>query len=86
MTPQQFQDARRRLKLSVTEMARALGISDRRAIRRYEDGTRDISDVVALLTEAMLAGYAPPEDGRSPTYRLVQVVIDGWRPSERTPP
>ena len=50
MTPDQFKKARHSLKYSLTEMAAIIGVTDR-AIRRYEDGEREISGpIIKLMT------------------------------------
>lgn len=54
MTPFEFQSSRKRLGLSVDEMARALRLADGRSVRRYEDGSRDISGPITLCLEYML--------------------------------
>ena len=48
MTPVQFKQIRQSLGLSVKEMAEALRLSDERSVRRYEDGTREISGPIQL--------------------------------------
>lgn len=61
MTPAQFKAARRRLGLSANGMAEALGLSDGRSVRRYEEGAREISGPVALLIGYLLRDHEAGE-------------------------
>ncbi len=54
MTPAEFLAARKRLGLSAEEMAQFLRLSDARTVRRYEDGTREISGPVTVAIEYRL--------------------------------
>lgn len=54
MTPEEFKAARHELGLSANEMAKALGLSDGRSVRRFESGERDISGPVVVLVGVML--------------------------------
>lgn len=59
MTPQEFREARHTLGLSAAEMARAIGVSDGRQIRRLEADPQDashrpVSPTVALLVTILL--------------------------------
>ena len=64
MTPAQLKSARRKLGLSVTELAQALGHTkapgkppiDPRTVRRWEDGTQDIPLAVIGAVTGMLRG------------------------------
>lgn len=49
MTPAAFKAARKALGLSVEDMARALRLKDARSVRRYEDGSREISGPIETL-------------------------------------
>ena len=68
MTPAQFKRIRRALGLSLRGVADALGISDIRAIRRWEDGSKPVSGPAAIaLRYFMKFGTPdqvdlPPED------------------------
>ena len=48
MSPEQFKKARHKLGYSLTEMAAIIGVTDR-AIRRYEDGEREVSGPIQKL-------------------------------------
>lgn len=63
MTPAQFKQIRRQANLSVQECADLIRVSDR-AIRRYEDGTREISGPVNLLLELVEDGTLTPQPTR----------------------
>lgn len=54
MTPAQFKIARKKLGLSQLQMAEALRLKTARAIRHYEDGTRQISGPIEICIESML--------------------------------
>lgn len=47
--PPVFQEAREELGLTQNELAQALGLSSDRAVRRYENGEREISHSLARL-------------------------------------
>ena len=54
ITPDQCKEARQRLGLSATQMATALGLSDGRAVRRYEaDAEAAVADRRPRGTPAM---------------------------------
>lgn len=63
MEREEFRAIRRRLGLSVTELARALRIEDAGTIRRWENGSRSISGMCAALMEALDMGILG-KDGR----------------------
>lgn len=54
MKPAEFKQIRQSLGLSVKEMAEALRLSDERSVRRYEDGTREISGPIQQCLVYML--------------------------------
>ena len=56
MTPAQFKAIRNRYGLSQSDLASLLRLSDGRTIRRYEDGSRQISGPISLLMELLDAG------------------------------
>lgn len=56
MTPTQFKKARKKLGLSQSQMANALGLKTARAIRHYEAGEREISGPIIKLVNAFLRG------------------------------
>lgn len=58
MTPAEFKQTRKNLGLSAREMAKALRLADQRSVRRYEDGTRQISGPIQLCL-AYLQKYGP---------------------------
>ena len=58
MTPAEFKATRTRLGLSVEEMAEFLRLKDGRSVRRYEDGSREISGPITLCIDYMLK-YGP---------------------------
>jgi hypothetical protein len=62
MTPQQFSTIKRKLQLSAREMGLALGLrgDPGRTVRRYEEGTIEISGPVATATLALAQGFRPP--------------------------
>ena len=62
MTPSEFRAARHTLGHSSQAMAKALGLSDGRAVRRYEAGDRRISGPIELLVNRMLADHRLHED------------------------
>lgn len=55
MTPAALKSARRVLGLSAEGLARCLGVSGGRTVRKWEAGDRAIPGPVALLIERMLA-------------------------------
>lgn len=57
MTPEEFKAWRKRLELTQTQAAEALGLS-LRAIQYYERGEREITRTVALACAAVEAGIA----------------------------
>jgi transcriptional regulator with XRE-family HTH domain len=60
MTPAQFKTARKALGLSVPEMAVALRLKSERAVRNYENGSREISGPIQVALAYMLR-YGPLE-------------------------
>jgi transcriptional regulator with XRE-family HTH domain len=58
MTPAEFKEARKRLGLSVEEMAEFLRLKDGRSVRRYEDGSREISGPIQVAIAYRLK-YGP---------------------------
>jgi transcriptional regulator with XRE-family HTH domain len=54
MTPAEFKAARKRLGLSVEEMAACLRLKGDRAVRRYEEGSREISGPITLCIDYLL--------------------------------
>lgn len=59
MTPTTFKAIRERAGLTQSGLAALLRISDKRTIRRYETGEREISGPVSLLMELLDAGQIP---------------------------
>jgi transcriptional regulator with XRE-family HTH domain len=65
MTPKQFKEARRKLGLSVSQMAKALGVSDMQ-IRRMQiapdkGSHREVQPTTEKLIRAYLDGYRPKD-------------------------
>lgn len=60
MTPDEFRATRKKLGLSASKMAAALGLADGRIIRRYERGDVPVTGPVARLT-AILADPRCPD-------------------------
>ena len=58
MTPAEFIATRKRLGLSVEEMAEFLRLKDGRSVRRYEDGSRAISGPIEVAIAYRLK-YGP---------------------------
>lgn len=58
MTPAQFIAARKRLGLSIEAMAEFLRLKDGRSVRRYEDGSRQISGPIEVAIAYRLK-YGP---------------------------
>lgn len=59
MTPATFKAIRERAGLTQGQLASHLRLSDSRTIRRYEDGSREISGPVSILMELLDAGAWP---------------------------
>lgn len=62
MTPTEFREARHKLGLTLSQMARMLGYTgahDMQQIRRMESGERNIREAQARLVRAYLSGYRP---------------------------
>ena len=57
MTPATFKAIRERAGLTQDQLAKLLRISDGRTIRRYEDGSREVSGPVSILMELIDAGH-----------------------------
>ncbi len=62
MTPAEFKAIRRGLGLSAQAMARAVGVSDGRTIRRWEAGDRDIPGPVRVLMLLLSSGVITTDD------------------------
>ena len=62
MTPDEFREARHKLGLSAAKMARLLGLSDGRTIRRYEADEIEISGPVERLTRWLAFDQKPKLD------------------------
>jgi len=60
MTPDTFKAIRNRAGLTQSQLASFLRISDRRAIRYWEQGERAISGPVSFLMELLDAGTIKP--------------------------
>jgi DNA-binding transcriptional regulator YiaG len=56
MTPATFKAIRERAGLTQAGLASRLRLADSRTIRRYEDGSREVSGPVSLLMEMIDAG------------------------------
>ena len=54
MTPKEFRAIRRTLRLSQNDLARKLGVSDGRTVRRWESGERKISGPIEILIYLIL--------------------------------
>lgn len=64
MTPEQFQQARHRLGLTLDQMGRMLGYQGehiRQQVHDLETGRRDIREPQRRLMEAYLEGYRPKD-------------------------
>lgn len=64
MTPAQFSQARRKLGLSLDQMAVLLGYEGEQArsqVHHLETGRRDVRPAQRRLVEAYLAGYRPSD-------------------------
>lgn len=64
MTPSQFSGARKRLGLTLEQMAEMLGYEGEQArsqVHHMETGRRDVRPRQRRLTEAYLAGYRPKD-------------------------
>jgi DNA-binding transcriptional regulator YiaG len=61
LTPDEVRQSRQTLGMSLHELATALrmGTDGKRAVRRWEDGDRQISGPAAVAIEALLAGWRP---------------------------
>ena len=59
MTPAEIKSIRERAGLTQDQLAKLLRLSDSRTIRRYEDGSRQVSGPVAILMEMLAAGELP---------------------------
>ena len=62
MTPTEFKRIRHNLGLSAQGMARALGVSDGRTVRRWEAGDRDIPGPAIRLMHLLKRGKITPQD------------------------
>jgi DNA-binding transcriptional regulator YiaG len=58
MTPLQLKRARQRLGLSGEKLARVVGVSSGRIVRRWENGESRIPRAVAIVVRLMLADTA----------------------------
>lgn len=64
MTPEQFQQARHRLGLTLEQMGRMLGYQGehiRQQVHDLETGRRDIREPQRRLMQAYLEGYRPKD-------------------------
>ncbi len=61
MDAAEFKRIREGLGLSLSEMARALRLSNVRNVAQFEEGSRDVSGPVSLLMEHFDAGNIKPE-------------------------
>ena len=59
MTPTELKAIRERYGLTQSDLASLLRLSDGRSIRRYEDGSREISGPVSIILELMDADELP---------------------------
>lgn len=59
MTPSELKSIRERAGLTQDQLARLLRLSDSRSIRRYEDGSRQISGPVSIILEMLDEGSLP---------------------------
>ena len=62
MTPAEFKAIRHRLGLSAQALARVLGVSDGRTVRRWEAGDRDIPGPARVLMLLLKSGLIKPDD------------------------
>lgn len=60
MTGEEFKAIRNAAGLSVNGLADALRISDERTVRRWEDGTKDVSGPASILMELLRDGIWRP--------------------------
>ena len=70
MTPKQFKAARRKLGLSQSALAQALGVKSDRTIRRWEAGTQDIPGAAILAVKYLLEHGVPGTGAESVTTAL----------------
>ena len=66
MTPQELQEARETLRLSLSEMGAMLGYTGKREnitqqVWRLENGVRPIRPIIARLVRGYLSGYRPDD-------------------------
>ena len=61
MTPTDFRLARRRLRLTGADLAKALGLADGRTVRRLEAGDNPVSGPVSTLLRLWLDPRLPAE-------------------------
>ena len=54
MSPDEFKQVRRRLRLTQIDFAELVGVRSDRTVRRWEEGTKEIPGPVELLVELML--------------------------------
>ena len=59
MTPTELKAIRERYNLTQSDLASLLRLSDGRTIRRYENGSREISGPVSIILELMDADELP---------------------------
>jgi DNA-binding transcriptional regulator YiaG len=60
MKPTEIKSLRREHGLTQTEFAALLRMSDRRTVRRWEEGAIAVSGPVSILLEMLAAGELPP--------------------------
>lgn len=71
MTPQEFQAARYKLGLSLSQLAIILNVS-RRTVERWEQGgasSRGVNPTAVRVVRWLLGGYRPPEWPRDHVLR-----------------
>lgn len=59
MTGEEFKSIRYGAGLSISDLAALLRVSDLRAVRRWEDGTKEVSGPVSVLMELLRDGVWP---------------------------
>lgn len=84
MNPEQFKAARRKLGLSQAKLAKLLGVSSARTVRRWEAGDRDIDRAAWDVVMHLARGEAPSDITRlevsGPARVLVSWILTGKPP------
>jgi transcriptional regulator with XRE-family HTH domain len=85
MTPRQFRQARRKLGLSLDQMAEMLGYEGeytnrKKQVHQLETGERPIREPQRRLVEAYLSGYRPKDWGQTScaSSEDTDYIVDEW--------